>query len=313
MSETILVTTSAPGTSATPLQKAIHGAQRTTPTFGNFPSYTSTLSKAAVSASPMVSRQRDQLIGARDIGKVKVVVTLEKMTRWGLKSTATAPVVQQEACGLLVFRVEFVEDHDWHLQSVLGDIDFPLGAAIEDVCPTGLRGASHERRVGTEQQFIPEVQGGGASVGGVGGRRTVEMSLYERWAFTTARMPVSSDCGLRRLRWKLEDQRSSRSGVFDRPVHLLAGLAFDDPKPEPFHISLNVNGRLRSRIHRLRRKLYMFGPATSQATTTITPSLGNDLETAHKQELEDYVNHKNRDLPEVIDEQGVASVPIQAT
>ncbi|KAF2221552.1 hypothetical protein BDZ85DRAFT_18360 [Elsinoe ampelina] len=313
MSETAVVCDHAPAADRPTSQKPAPQTKTASPNFGSFQSYTSSLHAAAArnASRAELSSDRDACLGQGKIGKVDVIVTLDKLTRWGHKPCVRAQS-KPTACGLLVLRISFDEDHNYHLQSASGSLDFPAGSHLDHLCPLGLQGRRQEKRVGKEKQFMPEFEGGGmVSAGGMGVRKTAEMSEYENWVFIADRKPIETD--FRRLWWRLEDQETSRSGVFNRPVHLLASVLFDNQDQlQPFDIKLHVDGRLRSRHHRLRRKMFRLGSASNATTTRIAPLFQDPrilLEPfhVHLNELEAHVRERNRTLPEVIED---TSTPI---
>lgn len=284
--------------------------QRPRSSFRNFQSLDSTLvystphGAAQARAVGTSHHGRDQIVGTRAVGRVRVNISLQKTTRW----IAGRVNSDGKASGLLVLRIQFIQDGSYELQWASGSIDFPAGTALERIEPRrGLRGSPVMSKISSENEIKPQIEASNMfNAGGIGTKWTKESTREDQWRYVVEKDEIDANDGLfRRLWWKLHDQKCGPSGVFDRSVHTFAELLFirdplvDDPKPIP--VTTIVTGRLRSIRHELRRKIYKTEGA---CTRHVTPAFTNNplIVDDEINKLIEQVMQENRTLPELIED-----------
>ncbi|PSK43687.1 hypothetical protein B9Z65_7201 [Elsinoe australis] len=281
-------------------------------TFRNFKSLDDTLVDSSrsyqgtgqVKTVDTIDHRSDQVVGRQSIGKVHVIISLQRSTQWIAKGGRNL----DRASGLLVIKVQFIQDGDYQLRRASGSIDFPAGMALERIEPRrGLRGSPVMSKISSENEIKPQIEASNLfNAGGIGTKWTKESMREDQWRYVVEKDETDANDGLiRRLWWKLHDQKCGPSGVFDRSVHTFAELLFirdplvDDPEPIP--VTTIVTGRLRSTRHELRRKIYKTEGA---CTRLVTPAFTNNplIVDDEINKLIEQVMQENRTLPELIED-----------
>lgn len=195
--------------------------------------------------APPFSATRDVPLGVGQIKKTELIVTLNSTsTNWG--------AFKDRACGFLVLQFDFHQHPEYKLEHASGELLFGNGTELGDhLHPDLLTGNSRERRKQVSVEAVPNVGAMGFNIGGVGVKHSTDSTQEYHWTLRTGRKPGQQPDERHRhcrMWWKLEDGRHGDSSVFNCPFRVLVQLDFDDMSLKPFDVSLQMKGRLRSRV-----------------------------------------------------------------
>jgi len=216
---------------------------------------------------------RDQSLGQRSLGKAQIQCSLLKSrTRWGTIGQATPP--SPHKAGLLYFQMNFIQPDTYSLRHVTVSMEFctptdpGCGPFVQKHAPERMFGQAQERNNAKGKELSPEIDVGGivgVKLGGV--HSSSEYTSEERWSFTGHRQAVNQQ-DYTQVLWKLEDPQAQGRST-ERPITTAAVLLLEgDPAPKPFVVKVNIDGKLKSKLHKWR--IFDIRSRTIQSTE-ITP------------------------------------------
>ncbi|TKX26249.1 hypothetical protein C1H76_1602 [Elsinoe australis] len=252
----------------------------------------------------------DKSLGGISFGKAKIDICLRRqLTKWGTRSAE--PGAEKQHCGLLVIQLTSAQDPKFKLKYLTGDIDFSSGVELGDIKPGGMSGYPYEKRVTKGIEFSPQIEAPGTTVAVGSINKSSESTKTYQWLFTAKKLtnPSDKDKIYNRLSWTLEDQKEGSSSIFDRPITLYVELYFTTNVPQAFKVTVNVDGKLKSRRAEFKRKWFCFAPAEPCVGQMVEPKFTNpprpvDHLTAT---IIAQVRQANKDaIPEIVDVQQAA-------
>jgi hypothetical protein len=214
----------------------------------------------------------DISLGDRKFGSATVdCCFLNRKSKWGL--------LHQKPAGILLLDLTFSQPADYKLSHAnlqlsflesettggpSAPLDFPLNIT-EYIEPLIVCGPPNEIRGSREVQVQPELGADGVfNIGGIGYRDTNDILEKHRWIFRSHRLPNENGI-YTNAQWLWEANPSNKQIELMGPLHV--GVAVQHTG-QPFIVSLQIQGKLRSKAKRLR---YGFQEDRKQTRTEICP------------------------------------------
>ncbi|PNS20534.1 hypothetical protein CAC42_5984 [Sphaceloma murrayae] len=244
----------------------------------------------------------DRSLGGKTIGKAKIDVCLRRqMTRWGVRNGHSRR--DQQHCGLLVIQLSSVQDPSYKLRSMSGVVEFEGDITLGEVKPPTMSGAPSEKRMTTSAEVAPNVQAPGTTISGLNFSRSTESTRVDRWSFS-AKKTTDAHGQYRQLCWTLEDHKDGSGSIFDRPINLYVEMFFETRSPKPVKVTVDVEGKLRSRRAEMKRKWFTFAPEVACKGRPIEPRFPKrpqQLDTLRSIVMAEVWQANQDAIPEIVD------------
>jgi hypothetical protein len=218
-------------------------------------------------------RQSSASLGHHKIGTVRVdCCFLLSKTQWGK--------LEDKQAGLMYLDLTFHQPKECRLANATVTLTFremhgvpntKQGAleVTEYFGPQTLIGEKREQHVTKNIEIKPKLGAMYATIGGLGGDRSTEITYASRWKFEGKRFPAdksrqTAQGRYRQVEWHLEESELERQIVHSPTIH--TGVVFEY-EGLPFFLDLQIKGKLQRRHQRVLQRL-VCPPRNRTARTT---------------------------------------------